>query len=113
MLILTRKVGETIRIGDDVTVRVLGVRGGQVSLGFVAPGEVRIFREEVLRDERPAADDARSGARAQVREDRGAAGEAPGAARPQLRAERAGGPRPPAKARPAAGAAPKVASRSA
>ena len=48
MLILTRKIGETIRIGDDVTVRVLALRGGQVSLGFTAPNEVRIFREEVL-----------------------------------------------------------------
>ena len=48
MLVLTRKVGETIRIGDEITVRVLGVRGGQVSLGFVAPASVRIFREEVV-----------------------------------------------------------------
>lgn len=48
MLILTRKVGETIRIGDNVTVKVLALRGGQVSLGFTAPSEVRIFREEVL-----------------------------------------------------------------
>lgn len=54
MLILTRKIGEMIRIGDEVTVRVLAVRGGQVSLGFTAPQDVRIFREEVLRDERPA-----------------------------------------------------------
>ncbi|MBY0279899.1 carbon storage regulator [Candidatus Binatia bacterium] len=54
MLILTRKIGEMIRIGDEVTVRVLAVRGAQVSLGFEAPSEVRIFREEVLRDERPS-----------------------------------------------------------
>jgi carbon storage regulator len=47
MLILTRKVGETIRIGDAVTVRVLEVRGSQVRLGIDAPGDVRIFREEV------------------------------------------------------------------
>jgi|GEM_PF-1292154 len=53
MLILTRKIGEMIRIGDEVTVRVLGVRGGQVSLGLTAPDDVRILREEVLRDERP------------------------------------------------------------
>ncbi|MBM4244058.1 MAG: carbon storage regulator [Deltaproteobacteria bacterium] len=53
MLILTRKIGEMIRIGDEVTVRVLGVRGGQVSLGFTAPNDVRILREEVVRDERP------------------------------------------------------------
>ena len=62
MLILTRKVGELIRIGDDVTVRVLEVRGSQVRLGVEAPADVRIFREEVYRavhrdttDETPAA----------------------------------------------------------
>jgi carbon storage regulator len=55
MLILTRKIGEIIRIGDDITVRVLGLRGGQVSLGFVAPSDVRIFREEVLQADRAAA----------------------------------------------------------
>lgn len=60
MLILTRKIGEIVRIGDDVTVRVLGVRGGQVSLGFSAPSDVRIFREEVLEADRAAAA-ARSG----------------------------------------------------
>jgi carbon storage regulator len=49
MLVLTRKVGETIRIGEDVTVQVLAVRGGQVSLGLAAPSDVRIFREEVYR----------------------------------------------------------------
>jgi carbon storage regulator len=48
MLILTRKIGETIRIGDNITVKVLALRGGQISLGFTAPNEVRIFREEVL-----------------------------------------------------------------
>jgi carbon storage regulator len=49
MLILTRKVGEMIRIGDAVTIRVLEVRGSQVRLGVDAPAEVRIFREEVYR----------------------------------------------------------------
>ena len=49
MLILTRKVGEVIRIGDAVTVRVLEVRGSQVRLGVEAPAEIRIFREEVYR----------------------------------------------------------------
>lgn len=48
MLILTRKIGETIRIGDNITVKVLALRGGQISLGFTAPIDVRIFREEVL-----------------------------------------------------------------
>jgi carbon storage regulator len=59
MLILTRKVGELIRIGDDVTVRVLEVRGSQVRLGVDAPTDVRIFREEVYRAvHRDTADDA-------------------------------------------------------
>jgi carbon storage regulator len=49
MLILTRKVGEIIRIGDAVTIRVLEVRGSQVRLGVEAPADVRIFREEVYR----------------------------------------------------------------
>jgi carbon storage regulator len=49
MLILTRKVGEVIRIGDAVTIRVLEVRGSQVRLGVDAPPDVRIFREEVYR----------------------------------------------------------------
>ncbi len=49
MLVLTRKLGESIVIGDEVGVRVLGIRGGQVSLGFTAPDRVRIFREEVVK----------------------------------------------------------------
>jgi carbon storage regulator len=56
MLILTRKVGETIRIGESVTVRVLEVRGGQVRLGLDAPSDVRILREEIYRPEPIAAD---------------------------------------------------------
>ncbi|MFN8601891.1 MAG: carbon storage regulator CsrA [Candidatus Binatia bacterium] len=49
MLVLTRKIGELVRIGDQITVRVLAVRNRQVSLGFVAPSDVKIYREEVLR----------------------------------------------------------------
>ena len=48
MLVLTRKVGERIRIGDEVTLQVLEVRGGQVRLGLAAPADVRIFREEIF-----------------------------------------------------------------
>jgi carbon storage regulator len=47
MLVLTRKVGEVIRIGDTITVRVLQARGSQVRLGVEAPSDVRIFREEI------------------------------------------------------------------
>jgi carbon storage regulator len=49
VLVLTRRVGERIRIGDDVTVQVLEIRGGQVRLGLAAPPDVRIFREEIFR----------------------------------------------------------------
>ncbi|MBI3768961.1 MAG: carbon storage regulator CsrA [Deltaproteobacteria bacterium] len=49
MLVLTRKIGETIRIGDEVRVQVLAIRGGQVRLGLTAPPQVRIFREEIFR----------------------------------------------------------------
>ena len=47
MLTLTRKVGETIRIGDDIEIVVKEIRKNQVRIGIVAPREVKIFREEV------------------------------------------------------------------
>ncbi|MFZ2208820.1 MAG: carbon storage regulator CsrA [Porticoccaceae bacterium] len=47
MLILTRRVGETIVIGDDVTVTVLGVKGNQVRLGVNAPRDLPVHREEI------------------------------------------------------------------
>jgi carbon storage regulator len=49
MLILTRRVGETIMIGDDVTVTVLGVQGSQVRIGVNAPNDVSVHREEIYR----------------------------------------------------------------
>jgi carbon storage regulator len=49
MLVLTRKLGEVIRVGDAVTVRILEVKGNQVRLGVEAPADVRIYREEVYR----------------------------------------------------------------
>lgn len=55
MLILTRRVGETICIGADVTVTVLGVRGNQIRLGTNAPKEVAVHRKEIyerIREER-------------------------------------------------------------
>ena len=48
MLILTRRVGETVVIGNDVTVTVLGVKGNQVRLGVNAPREVAVHREETF-----------------------------------------------------------------
>lgn len=47
MLILTRKVGESVLIGDDISITVLSVRGNQVKLGVQAPKEVSVHREEI------------------------------------------------------------------
>ncbi|WP_345294878.1 carbon storage regulator CsrA [Luteimonas vadosa] len=47
MLILTRRVGETLMIGDSVTVTVLGVKGNQVRVGITAPKDVAVHREEI------------------------------------------------------------------
>ena len=49
MLILTRRVGESVMIGDDASVVVLGVKGGQVRLGVQAPKNVPVHREEIYK----------------------------------------------------------------
>ena len=62
MLILTRRVGETLMIGDDVTVTVLGVKGNQIRIGVNAPKEVAVHREEIYqRIQAEGDDDVRDG----------------------------------------------------
>lgn len=47
MLILTRRVGESLKVGDDITITVLGVKGNQVRIGVNAPRDVAVHREEI------------------------------------------------------------------
>jgi len=63
MLILTRRVGETVMIGNEVTVTVLGVKGNQVRIGVNAPKDVAVHREEIYeRIKREVDQDSQSGA---------------------------------------------------
>jgi carbon storage regulator len=49
MLVLTRRIGEAVHIGDDIVVRVLGVKGNQVRLGFDVPKSINVVRDELLK----------------------------------------------------------------
>jgi carbon storage regulator len=62
MLILTRRVGETLMIGDSVTVTVLGVKGNQVRIGITAPKDVAVHREEIYQRIQQGSDAGNSGA---------------------------------------------------
>lgn len=59
MLILTRKVGESIMIGEDVEVKVLGLRAGQVKIGIEAPKDLNVHREEIYERIRAEQEDGR------------------------------------------------------
>jgi carbon storage regulator len=50
MLVLSRKLNESIIIGDNVRIKIVGVRGNQIRLGIEAPDSVKIFREEILEE---------------------------------------------------------------
>lgn len=56
MLILTRKVGESLLIGDDIAITILNVRGNQVKIGVKAPKEVSVHREEIYQRIKQAED---------------------------------------------------------
>ena len=60
VLLLTRRINETINIGDDITVTVLGVKENQVRLGITAPDNVKVYREEIylrIQDEQSSSDE--------------------------------------------------------
>lgn len=63
MLILTRRIGETVIIGENITMTVLGVKGNQVRLGINAPRDVAVHREEIFLRIRQEQEDSPDGAR--------------------------------------------------
>ena len=57
MLILTRCIGETLFIGDDITIKVVGINGNQVRIGIDAPMDVYVLRSELLKEFEPVPED--------------------------------------------------------
>ncbi|MEE3609808.1 carbon storage regulator CsrA [Avibacterium paragallinarum] len=57
MLILTRKVGESLLIGDDISITILNVRGNQIKVGVNAPKDISVYREEIYQRVKEAKDD--------------------------------------------------------
>ncbi len=66
MLVLSRKLNQEIRIGENIVVRVVGIKGNQVRLGIVAPADVPLVREEILTKVPSAPPRSHSGSRLQV-----------------------------------------------
>ena len=66
MLILTRRIGETLMVGDEVTVTVLGVKGNQVRIGVTAPNDVAVHRQEVYEKIQKEANVSQPGAESQA-----------------------------------------------
>ena len=80
MLVLTRKIGESIRIGDDITITVLDTRGDGVRIGIDAPRGVKIQREEIIRavtEANVAAANSEQGAEERLKAALGLVGSAP------------------------------------
>lgn len=65
MLILTRRAGEALKVGDDVTITVLGIKGNQVRIGIDAPKDTAVHREEIYQ----RIEDEKSGAEREVKAD--------------------------------------------
>ena len=57
MLILTRRIGETVLVGDDITIKVVGIDGNHVRIGIDAPLDIDAVRSELLKESEPAPDD--------------------------------------------------------